>query len=71
MPEFTVYDDSQGSIYAKTQLDPSSRFDTMSQWECHLCRVAGNTVRVLVAVWQPCELLYTFVTYLLTYNIGL
>jgi len=44
MPEFTVYDDSQGSIYAKTQLDPSSRFDTMSQWECHLCRVAGNTV---------------------------
>jgi len=24
-------------------------------------------MRVPVAVWQPCELLYTFVTYLLTY----
>jgi len=38
--------------------------------ECHLCRVAGNTVIpcgmwVPVAVWQPCELLYT--CYLLTY----
>ena len=39
-------------------------------WECHLCRVAGNTVIpcgmwVPVAVWRPCELLYTF--YLLNY----
>ena len=38
--------------------------------ECHLCRVAGNTVIpygmwVPVPVWQPCELLYT--CYLLTY----
>jgi len=41
--------------------------------ECQLCQVAGNTVwshvtlsSRIVAVWQPCELLYT--CYLLTYG---